>query len=217
MELTAATRFLGLQGAPALAGLTAAEVQRAYRLVSRPNSTDEPLEHAGKLARPPPPAAAAAAATAHLPCTSQPLPLPHACPLQECLAAHPDKGGNVERFQQLTAARDALLAALDAASAVQRQEQQRTERHVLAALGSLARLQEQHAPARGHVLSITSERMQARGTEVDCPVLTISGTAWRKVLVPTGEVRHVLASLGLGTTWAVGCLLCCRARPRLPN
>ena len=216
MELTAATRFLGLQGAPALAGLTAAEVQRAYRLVSRLNSTCEPLEHAGKLGRPPPPAAAAAAATVACLRSSAPSPSP-ACPLQECLAAHPDKGGNVERFQQLTAARDALLATLDAASAGQRQEQQRTERHVLAALGSLARLQEQHAPARGHVLSITSERMQARGTEVDCPVLTISGTAWRKVLVPTGECGMCSPSLGLGTTWAVGCLLCCRACPRLPN
>ncbi len=108
--------------------------------------------------------------------------------MQECLTAHPDKGGDVSRFQQLTAARDALLATLEAAAAGQRQQQERTERRVLAALRSLARLQEQHPPDRGHALSIAAKRMQTRGAEVDCPVLTISGTSWRKVLVPTGEL-----------------------------
>ncbi|KAI7841536.1 hypothetical protein COHA_004707 [Chlorella ohadii] len=107
---------------------------------------------------------------------------------QECLTAHPDKGGDVSRFQQLTAARDALLATLEAAAAGQRQQQERTERRVLAALRSLARLQEQHPPDRGHALSIAAKRMQTRGAEVDCPVLTISGTSWRKVLVPTGHL-----------------------------
>lgn len=124
---------------------------------------------------------------------ANPSCLPPSIRLQACRTAHPDKGGDETLFQQLTAARDALLAGHAAAAAQSQQAQERAERRARTALDTLQRQQGKWPPERGHLLSIAAEAVPGsscggEGQARTVPVLGISGSEWRKVLVPTGNL-----------------------------